>query len=261
MFFSPAKINLYFHILKKRSDGFHEIASLYQAIDLGDKLAIDPSEGEDRITCTDLLIPTDSSNLILRAASLFREKTGSTQHFSFSLEKNIPIESGLGGGSSNAATTLWALNQLMQTGLSDETLAKWGAEIGSDVPFFFTRGRAICTGRGEKLSSVEPVVHKSFWIAKPLEGLSTQLVYQALVIQQGIKQGVNDLEPPAFQLLPELKTFKEALLAMGFDKVQMTGSGSAFYCLGDVTSPKLENAHFYRVSFITRSSENWYKFP
>ena len=258
---SPAKINLYFRVLKKRPDGFHEIESLYQAIDLCDTLKIEASN-QDSIKCNDPQVPVDDSNLILKAARLFRKKTNTSQYFSFTLSKNIPMQAGLGGGSSNAATTLWGLNQLLETNINDETLAKWGAELGSDVSFFLSSGRAYCTGRGEILKPANKQETTSLWIAKPKgEGLSTPLVYQHTKIENlspSESPYFNDLEVAAFALKPELKQIKQNLKSFGFEEVSMTGSGTAFFCLGNTNPPKLETIDFFPVKFLYRSNHTWY---
>ena len=146
-FLSPAKLNLFLRVLRKRSDGYHELASLFQAIDLVDALHV-REVSEDRFSCSDpaLLGP---SNLVLRALKLFREKTGLQFPVEMHLEKRIPMQSGLGGGSSNAATALFALNVLAGRVATEEQLCAWSQEIGSDVPFFFSLGTAYCTGRGK----------------------------------------------------------------------------------------------------------------
>jgi 4-diphosphocytidyl-2-C-methyl-D-erythritol kinase len=135
-FFSPAKLNLFFRVLYKREDQYHEIASLFQAVSLGDFLSIEMSE-EDVLSCNDLSLLCDRSNLIMKALDLFRKKTGIKIAVKVHLEKNIPLQSGLGGGSSNAATTLWGLNELCGRPASLRQLQNWSSEIGSDIPFFF----------------------------------------------------------------------------------------------------------------------------
>ncbi len=262
-------------MLHKRPDGFHEIASLFQAISLGDFLTIRPNDGTDHLTCTNPHIPTDQTNLILRAAHLFRAKTGIQRYFSFALDKRIPIEAGLGGGSSNAATTLWGLNEILGTEIEVDILREWAAELGSDVPFFLSSGRAYAEGKGEILTSQTPIAATSIWIAKPSEGLSTPDVYKQVVIEQLTKRDprealhshctdrpifFNDLEEPAFQLAPQLKDVKRALLQHGFEQVHMTGSGTAFFCFGSVNQPRLPNLQFFPAHFIHRD-EDWYKLP
>lgn len=254
-------------MLHKRPDGFHEIASLFQAISLGDFLTISPNDGCDHLTCTNPIIPTDQTNLILRAANLFRAKTGIQRYFSFALDKRIPIEAGLGGGSSNAATTLWGLNELTGAEIGQDILREWAAELGSDVPFFLSSGRAYAQGRGEILTEVAPVPVINLWIAKPNYGLSTPSVYKQ--VKQFTQQNshctsrpifFNDLEEPAFQIAPQLKEVKRALLQHGFEQVHMTGSGTAFFCIGNLTQPHIPNLQFFLVQFIYRD-EDWYKYP
>lgn len=132
---SPAKVNLFLRIVGKRPDGYHELASLFQSISLYDLLHFTPST-QDVLTCTDPSLPIDKTNLIWKAVDLFRKKTNLHTFVKVHLEKNIPTQAGLGGGSSNAATTLWALNQLCGKPATDLQLSQWAGEIGSDVSFF-----------------------------------------------------------------------------------------------------------------------------
>lgn len=259
--FSPAKLNLTFRVLKKRPDGFHEIDSLFQAIDLCDELTIELCD-RDSITCDQPQIPTNRDNLLFKALDLFRRKTGREEPVAFLLKKKIPVESGLGGGSSNAATALWGMNQLLKEGVDDETLCRWSGEIGSDVPFFFSTGRAQCRGRGEILTSLPEVAPEKLWIAKPKEGLSTPDVYRAVrIVESESRMGYfNDLEKAAFSLMPKLQKLKDDLLVAGFDHVQMTGSGTAFFCLGGQAPPSLSNVSFFPARFLFRSLHYWYKF-
>ena len=263
-FFSPAKVNLFFRVLYKREDGFHEIASLYQAINLGDYLHIRRAN-KDHVTCSDLTLSMCDQNLVRKALALFRKETGILDSLHIHLEKNIPREAGLGGGSSNAATTLWALYKLFGCTPSLSEFQRLGSILGSDVPFFFSSGTAYCTGRGEKLMEIslsDTFYDTSFWIAKPFSGLATPKVYKAcnpsLVPSRDPLQSLhsftsshpsfyNDLEEAAFLVSPKLKEFKDALLASGFDQVVMSGSGSSFFCLGSAQPPVLENVAFYPV--------------
>lgn len=257
-YFSPAKVNLFFEVLRKRDDGYHEIASLYQAISLGDTLHVAIAEA-DCLTCTDLRLVSDS-NLVCKARDLFRKKTGWMQSLAFHLEKRVPIEAGLGGGSSNAATALWAMNALCGNVASESDLFEWSKELGSDVPFFFSKGTAHCTGRGERIEQRQMEKENTFWIAKPKFGLSTALVYQHC--EPGIKNSAmyfNDLEKSAFLLKPELQQIKTSLSELGFDFVVMTGSGTAFSCFGNVKKPRLDTVDFFPVHFINRRKDFWYE--
>jgi len=249
---SPAKINLFLRILKKREDGYHELASLFQAIDLCDTMHCTLST-QDCLECSDTRLPTDRSNLIWKAIDLYRAKTGLQFQVALKLEKLIPMEAGLGGGSSNAATALWAVNALQGSPISEEQLMEWAAEIGSDVPFFFSTGTAYCTGRGEIVQSLQPLWHKNVWVLKTVSGLPTSKVYGQLQLessaravdsQQPLKSFLagpfapfNDLEIAAFALLPELAMLKKDLLALGFKEVWLAGSGSSMLCVEPTETP------------------------
>ncbi|MBF5058578.1 4-(cytidine 5'-diphospho)-2-C-methyl-D-erythritol kinase [Candidatus Neptunochlamydia vexilliferae] len=254
--FSPAKLNLFFRVLKKRTDGFHEIASLMQAISFGDTLHFEVSD-KDTFTCTDPSLPTDETNFVPRARTLFREKTSFIQPIAIHLEKKVPIEGGLGGGSSNIATTLWALNQLSGLHIDEGTLSSWAGELSSDAPFFFSWGTANVTGRGEKVEPLKPLPPQSLYLAKPKGGLSTPLVYKHCCPNDS-KEG-NDLEAAAFALRPDLGDLKRELLALGFETVTMTGSGTTFFCTGAVEQPTLPDVNFWKTSFLWRKEGNWYK--
>jgi 4-diphosphocytidyl-2-C-methyl-D-erythritol kinase len=239
--FSPAKINLFLRVLKKRADGYHELASLFQTVSLGDTLTCALSK-EDHFTCSDptLVIP---SNLVLRAVELFRRKTGFRFSVAIHLDKEIPLQAGLGGGSSNAATTLWALNALQGFPYSEQELQSWSIELGSDVPFFFSHGTAYCTGRGEKVKTLPPLSLPPLTLIKPTGGLSTPAVYQNLRLEEcssedpedlladfygGDPRYINDLEAPAFRLCPALAKIKARYHPIAF----MAGSGSALIHVG-----------------------------
>ncbi len=277
-FFSPAKVNLFFRVLYKREDGFHEVASLYQAISLCDCLQVALSD-KDIFTCDDPSLPLDERNLVSKALALFRRKTGDFSSFRIHLEKRIPKEAGLGGGSSNAATALWSFCHLLKKNVSIDALQNWGAELGSDVPFFFSLGTAYGTSRGEILQEVKLPSPISLWIAKPNWGLSTAKVFCVhdsssaslrntdpfLDLQDFLKGSdffYNDLEEAAFLLSPALKKVKEDLLHMGFHRVILTGSGSAFFCLGSFANinytPKLTDVEFFPVKTLQRKEGDWY---
>lgn len=272
---SPAKVNLFLKIVGRRPDGYHNLASLFQTISLVDVLHFSPSD-QDKLTCTDPSLPTDNSNLVLKAVDLFRRKTGRSFGVRIHLEKNIPCQAGLGGGSSNAATTLWALNMLNGQPATTEELSRWSSEIGSDIPFFFSNGTAYCTGRGEVVRNLNPIIAKPtnpIWIVKPADGLSTPAVYRNVILEKlsqynpeiALKsfysndpQYFNDLEQPAFTVMPTLAELKQHLLESGFHNVMMTGSGSGFFCIGQGNLPKDANLFCKQVNFLNRQANNWY---
>lgn len=230
-----------------------------QAIDLGDEIIIELSD-QDSFTCTDLALPLDHRNLVIKARDLFRKKTHNITPVKIHLAKKVPAQAGLGGGSGNAATTLWALNHLLNTKISDADLAAWSSEIGSDIPFFFSSGTAYCTGRGEIVEDL-PRYSAKMWIVKPSVGLSTPDVfrhYKPHFAEQNELGPIytNDLCVPAEEVAPILKEFKNTLLKQGFDVVQMTGSGSAYYCMGN--RKPLVDAACYQVRTINRAPGSWY---
>jgi 4-diphosphocytidyl-2-C-methyl-D-erythritol kinase len=265
---SPAKLNLFFRVLGKKDDGYHAIASLYQAVSLCDTLHVELSR-EEALTCTHPFLTCSASNLVLRAADLFRRRTGLDVRARFFLEKRIPMQSGLGGGSSNAATALWGLNELTGRPAAVEELAAWSAELGSDVPFFFSGGTAYCTGRGERtVDQTPPPVPWRFWIVKPREDLSTPAVYRLCApatlpprcplealscCLRGEWKCFNDLEPSAFLLCPSLRALKEALSG------HMTGSGTAFFCLHPPRCPLPDGAQLFSVSSMQREAGKWWQ--
>ena len=265
--FSPAKINLCFFVLHKRKDGFHEIASLMQAISFGDILTFKKSKHET-VTTSNLQLACDETNLINKSVRLFRKKTGYLQSFHIHTEKSIPIRSGLGGGSGNVATTLWALNRLSGLSIEEKVLRQWAGEISSDAPFFFSSGTAFVTGRGEVVQDLAPLQKRSLWIAKPKdEGLSTPLVYKYCCPHASFiidpysiyekQQFFNQLESSAFMLRPDLAQLKHKLIELGFNTVVMTGSGSAFFCFGNI-QPHMSRVKFIKTTFLSRSYKAWY---
>jgi 4-diphosphocytidyl-2-C-methyl-D-erythritol kinase len=252
-FCSPAKLNLFFHVLRKRSDDYHEISSRYQAIDLFDFLDLKISD-IDLLTSSDPFLDCGPSNLVLRALTLFRSRFPDTPYFRIHLEKHIPIQAGLGGGSSNGATTLWAVNLLSKSPATLADLIAMGSELGSDVPFFFSSGSALCTSRGDIFQSV-PFAPLSGWIAKPKVGLSTPLVYQHLLPSDWLSPAMNHLEAPAFRLEPSLAEIKRTLEEKTKDEVVMTGSGTAFFGFGAMPLP-IEGVDLISFQAVQRS--DWY---
>ncbi len=252
-FCSPAKLNLFFRVLTKREDGFHEIFSLFQAINLKDTLTFQFSS-KDELISNSTNVPLDASNLIFRASHIFQKNLGKTFFIKVHLQKSIPIQAGLGGGSSNAATTLWALNTFFKRPFSVQELISMGKELGSDVPFFFSLGTAFCRGRGELLEDTTLNAPFQAYLAKPNFGLCTASVYQNLKLnkQNSSEQFFNDLEKSAFELEPRLILFKQKLLDSGFSRVVMSGSGTSYFCFGEGSYPAL------KIKGINRKKELWY---
>ncbi|MEM1283117.1 MAG: 4-(cytidine 5'-diphospho)-2-C-methyl-D-erythritol kinase [Chlamydiota bacterium] len=267
---SPAKINLFLKIISRRDDGYHELASLFQAVSLFDTLTFKRCEEKDRLNCSDPEIPVDDRNLVIQAVNLFRKESGLDFFVDIDLDKQIPSQAGLGGGSSNAATTLWALNEMFGKPVTLPVLKSWGTKLGSDVPFFLSTGTAFCQGRGEVMKDLGPLkISSKFVLTKPSFGMSTADVYRNLDISRFQERDLlndlntflggdgvyfNDLEEPAFRLSPELLSFKQSLKA---EQVLMSGSGSAFFCVGDKVSIPCGTWQT-KVSPVNRQATGWY---
>jgi 4-diphosphocytidyl-2-C-methyl-D-erythritol kinase len=155
----PAKVNLMLSVHGKRRDGFHELTSLMVPLKFGDRLELREREGgPDSLECADARVPTDTGNLILRAAEAFRGASGVSAQFAFRLMKKVPMGAGLGGGSSDGAATLLALNEWFGRPLSRASLVRLAAELGSDCPFFLDRRPALVRGRGDRIEAVHPTI-------------------------------------------------------------------------------------------------------
>jgi 4-diphosphocytidyl-2-C-methyl-D-erythritol kinase len=258
--FSPAKINAALAVVGK-AGGFHQLESTVQTVSLGDQLLLEQTPTDRLIVdCAD--VPTDERNVVFKARALFRQKTGWNQPITVTLKKSIPIEAGLGGGSSNCATVLWGLNQLSGANLAPTELAYLASCIGSDCALFFSSGAATMRGRGEQVQShPEPLVQGPFWIVKPAYGLSTASVYGALQPSEWsgrLRPDHNDLEAPALRLAPALAQLRHDLMERGFGPVRMTGSGSALICFGNGHEFP-EEVRYWKVSAVMRHDGAWYQ--
>lgn len=233
---SHAKINWALRILGKRPDGYHDLETLFQTISLHDTITISQSD-ELRLTCNEPTIPTGDSNLILRAARAL-----GVPPVAIELEKRIPAEGGLGGGSSNAAATLVALARMFS--IDDRHLHEIASSIGSDVPFFLLGGTAYATGRGEELISLPSPAPIPLLLVFPEERVSTPAAF-GLVRRYSQPAGidafdeavrgdllshsellVNDFEKPLFAAIPKLAELKRRLQDSGAAWAGMSGSGS-----------------------------------
>ena len=152
---SHCKVNLLLNILGRRPDNFHEVETVMQPVNVCDELRFERSGSEIQLTCNEPRLPTDSGNLVHRAASAFLQAGKINDSVRIHLEKKLPLAAGLGGGSGNAATTLLALNELFENPLTSEELNRIGATLGSDVPFFLQNKPALATGRGEKIQPLD----------------------------------------------------------------------------------------------------------
>ena len=245
---APAKINLSLRVLGRREDGFHEIETLMVPLTLADEIFLElgPDEGGSiELVCSDPSLPTGSGNLAYRAAQLFQARFGSSARtLRLVLNKRIPHGAGLGGGSSDAASVLLALNDCYKAGLSTGRLAALAAELGSDVPFFVYRGAAICRGRGEQVESIAFSESLPLLLLKPPFPVPTPFAYQHWSdsrVLPGVRYSAqefawgelrNDLERPVYEkylLLAELKTWLLAQPEVA--GALMSGSGSTMFAV------------------------------
>lgn len=272
---SPCKVNLLLNILRKREDGFHELETVMQPVQLCDRLEVARAATGIALTSSNAALPVDGTNLAHKAASAFLAATGITEGVRIQLQKNIPLAAGLGGGSGNAAHTLCALNELFGLPLSSAKLTELAAALGSDVPFFLQSQPALAYGRGELVQPLAPfpalrgahvlLIHPGF-------GISTAWAYQSLAkfpdalhgkvgrAQQliGLLQGAdlaavgracyNSLEAPALPKHPLLALYQEFLRAGGAPIVLMSGSGSTTFAI----TPNRESAERLRERFQSK---------
>lgn len=249
---APAKVNLTLQVLGRREDGFHEIETLMAPVGLADRLEI-TLRGDDHIelTCSDPSLPTGASNLAHRAAAAFGKHTGKVFGVDIHIQKNIPHGAGLGGGSSDAAAVLIALNRLLGTMLPEENLERLAATMGSDIPFFIRNRPAICRGRGEILEGFEGLPAAEILLVKPPFPVPTPWAYQtwaeaeksSATFQQfhGSIPLMNDLEAPVFSKYLVLPVLKDALRAHGsVSAAMMSGSGSTIFAILCDAAPGIE---------------------
>lgn len=215
-----AKVNLTLAVEEKRLDGYHEVVSVMQRVSLCDTLTAEQTREGITLTCSDPALPSGKENLTHRAASLFFRETGIAGGAALTLEKRIPSQAGLGGGSSDAASALLALRKLYAPALSDTELETMAAALGSDVPFFIRGGTQLATGRGEVLSPLPPLTDGWFVIVKPTESFSTPAMYRRL----------DELPPACTPPLPPLQGGLPALAAGLFNRFETAiPAGSAVW--------------------------------
>ena len=255
-----AKINLCLDVLRRKENGYHEVEMVMTNVDIFDVLEIKELE-EKKILLksynTDLAM--DETNLIYKAIALLQKETGKTFGVEVLLEKNIPMEAGMAGGSADAAATIKAVNEFFALGVSDERLLELGASLGADIPFCIMGGTVLASGIGEKLRRLSPLPKMKLLIVKPKAGLSTKKVYESLDIDGLNKAGFihkdvgemvsviesdeadktkiekiagrldNILEVPSIRLLPLIADIKQKMLDNNCLGALMSGSGTAIF--------------------------------
>lgn len=234
---SPAKLNLFLHITGRRENGYHELQTIFQLIDLYDWMIFTLTLDE-QIEIDGLSEVRPEENLIYRAAQILRPHAKKFCGLNIKIEKNIPMGAGLGGGSSNAATTLIVLNQLWECGLNQEQLADYGVKLGADVPIFIYGKNAWAEGIGEHLSFID-LDQKQFIILKPDCFISTQLLFSQKTLTRDSKTTKfcayqlepsnfgNNFEPLARQLYPEVEEAMQYLDQFG--QAKLTGTGACVF--------------------------------
>jgi 4-diphosphocytidyl-2-C-methyl-D-erythritol kinase len=245
---SFAKINLGIEILGKRDDGYHEIQTLFQTIDFYDEIVFKKREGDQVLLQGDVPgIPWGQENLIYQAAQRIREKVGIFYGLEIHVHKRIPAGAGLGGGSSNAAMTLLALNQLWDLRLNASEVLEIARDIGADVPYFLMGGLCLGTGRGDIISPLKDNRPYPCLLILPDFSSLTKDIYKSYqaVLTSGHKESKiieflerrnfslldNGLEETVFKRYPQLKTIKTLLYSLGAEMSQVSGTGSAVFGL------------------------------
>lgn len=250
-----AKVNLALDVLRRREDGYHDVKMIMQNLSLHDELEFSVEDAESTEICIETnhpLVPTDERNLIHKAIRLILEQYGKTAKVRVKLVKNIPVEAGMAGGSTDCAAALHAMNELFSLGLGKEELCALGVKLGADVPYCIQGETALSEGIGEVLTRVSKLSGCYVLVAKPDISVSTAMVYKnlranelkkhpdvdgmILALEQGDLQGVaarmeNVLETVTVILYPQIEEIKNAMKLQGAENAIMSGSGPTVFGL------------------------------
>jgi len=246
-----AKINLFLEVLDRRPDGYHNIETVFQSIDLHDVIILrENAPGSIEIKCEHPQVPLDSSNLVYKAAELLLSESGKRCGVQIEIIKNIPIGAGLAGGSTDAAATLVGLSELWELGYDTGKLCRLGGKIGADVPFCIMGGTALGRGRGDELTRLTPFPETPVVIANPGFQVSTARAYESLRLTRERKSGnilvgkmqrgdVSDIggnlynifESVILEEYPLVREIKEEFIRSGALAALMTGSGPTVFAL------------------------------
>lgn len=273
---APAKINLFLHVGDKRADGFHALQSLVVFTGAGDALQFEPAD-DVRLTISGPFgakLSAGEDNLIVRAARALLAYTGLAKGAAITLIKNLPVASGIGGGSSDCAAALRGLSRLWNVTLTNEELCKIGATLGSDVPVCIACRPQFMEGRGEKVTALPPLPELPIVLVNPGVGVPTGKVFGALKQRRGVglplpprfaraddliaylKDATNDLEPPAREIAPEISVALEHIEEQGAWLTRMSGSGAT--CFGLFDSEMAANR---AAKSIVSMRSNWWVVP
>lgn len=271
---APAKINLFLDILGRLENGFHSLFMVMQAVDLCDYVTVEKGSGGIALTCSDERLPQDESNIAYKAAAAFFEATGIEPNAVISIEKEIPFEAGLAGGSADAAAVIVGLDELYGTKLSKQTMCEIGLTVGSDVPFCIRGGTCVAQNRGEVLSKVKPLKECFIVLAKPEKGVSTAAAFAAAdkayiyhpdnlkmleACSKGDFEGICKHAGNVFEQVIEVVervNIKEVMRRNGSLLYQMSGSGPTVFGIFDdeekAESCARELKRIFKDVFITK---------
>ncbi len=247
---SHAKINIGLYVLRKRQDGYHDIWTIFQELEFHDTLYFRRQQDKSTITTDHPTLPVGEDNLVYRALQMVTEVAGCAAHVAIHIQKRIPLSAGLGGGSSNAATTLIGLKRLLRLDLSWEELMSLGTELGSDVPFFLQGGTALGTGRGENIQPLEDFPNAWILLVNPGISVSSAWAYKNVNLKLTNSEEIinvlpqldeftitgvrrfpmeNMLEEPVIKEYPVIGSIKIHMLKCGAEWALMSGSGSTVF--------------------------------
>lgn len=235
-----AKINLSLKVKGRRDDGYHDIETDMLSISLHDLITVKPEKNGISLKCDDPHVPKGEDNLAFKAAKLYLEEAGlKGEGVHITIKKNIPLASGLGGGSADAAAVLYGMNLIHDARLHKDKMHELAVRLGSDVPFCLVGGTARCTGRGEQIRKINPETGNSFILAMPDIKVPTKIIYDGFdELDEKEQSPVNDLEQVTMAKFSEVKKLKERLVAATKMDWTMSGSGpvlfSEFRDLGDI---------------------------
>jgi len=266
---STSKVNIGLKVLNQRDDGYHNIYTVFQELDFGDTIQIEKIDDGCTIKSNVDWIPIDESNICHKAYSALKTKFPDLGGISIHIQKNVPIGSGLGGGSANGATTLKGLNDLYDLNLSDGELEKIGATIGADVPFFIRGGTQLGEGIGDKLTLLPSHIQGTYLLVIPDVSISTPWAYSELINKlnseelmpnfvgffsgdyASLKIFENDFERIVIPAYPEIGAIKRKLLELGARFASLSGSGSTVYGIFDEDASAKEAELFFRPTHQT----------
>lgn len=274
-----AKINLCLDVIRRKENGYHELKMIIVPLVLHDLLQVE-FNSKDELSSNDQKMPVHEQNSIFKALKIMRETYQIKEHFKIYVDKQIPMEAGLAGGSADAAAMIHAVDQLCQLGLSLEEKINIGKQVGADVPFCLVNEPSVVSGIGEQVQPFKMISDCHILLVKPKEGVSTKEAYQTLDFQtcphpncNVVKQALetndfkklcenvgNSLESSAFVLVPQVKILKEELITYGFDGVLMSGSGSTLFALTKNETLLKEGYHHFKERYaFVEMTKIWIK--